>query len=98
MDSLISRQAAIDAARQYCIENQIEDGDYHANGIEYELSNLPSAQPEITRENILGWLLAYHTQSFELKARYQAHEVIGWLIHDISINLLGKSILGGEQE
>ena len=46
MSDLISRQAAIDAIRQYCIDNQIEDGDYHSDGIEYELNNLPSAQPE----------------------------------------------------
>ncbi len=42
----ISRQAAIDAVRQYCIDNLIEDCDYHSNGIEYELNNLPSAEPE----------------------------------------------------
>ena len=46
MNDLISRQAAIDAVRQYCEDNLIEDVDYHSNGIEYELSNLPSAQPE----------------------------------------------------
>ena len=40
----ISRKDAIDVVRQYCIDNQIEDGDYHANGIEYELNELPTAQ------------------------------------------------------
>lgn len=44
MDDTISRQAAIEAVRQYCIDNQIEDGDYHSAGIEYELNNLPSVQ------------------------------------------------------
>lgn len=46
---LISRKDAIDVVRQYCIDNQIEDGDYHSNGIEYELNNLPSTEPEIIR-------------------------------------------------
>lgn len=45
-EDCISMQAAIDVVRQYCIDNQIEDGDYHANGIKYELKELPSAQPE----------------------------------------------------
>lgn len=49
MSDLIDRQAAIDAARQYCIDNLIEDADYHSDGIEYELNNLPSAEPEIIR-------------------------------------------------
>ncbi len=42
----ISRQAAIDAVTQYCIDAYIEDGDYHASGMEYELNNLPAAQSE----------------------------------------------------
>jgi len=42
---------------------------------------LQSAQPEI---DILSWLLAYHTKSFELQGRYKAHEVIGWLVHDFA--------------
>ena len=46
MDDLISRQAAIEAVRAYLSDCCVEDGDYHASGIEYELNNLPSAQPE----------------------------------------------------
>ena len=41
----------------------------------------------IAVKDILGWLLAYHTKSFDLKGRYLPHEVIGWLINDISKNL-----------
>ena len=44
MDDLISRQAAIEAVTQYCTDAYIEDGDYHASGMEYELNNLPAAQ------------------------------------------------------
>ena len=43
---LISRQAAIEVVRAYLSDCCVEDGDYHASGIEYELNNLPSAQPE----------------------------------------------------
>ena len=46
MDDLISRQAAIEVVRAYLSDCCVEDGDYHASGIEYELNNLPSAQPE----------------------------------------------------
>lgn len=46
MDDLISRQAAIDAVRAYLSDCCVEDGDYHASGIEYELNDLPPAQPE----------------------------------------------------
>ena len=46
MSDLISRQAAIEAVRAYLSDCCVEDGDYHASGIEYELNNLSSAQPE----------------------------------------------------
>lgn len=52
MTDLISRQAAIDAVRNYLLECQIEDGDYHADGIMYELDCLPSVQPEQKNERI----------------------------------------------
>ena len=45
-DNTISRQAAIEAVRAYLSDCCVEDGDYHASGIEYELNNLPTAQPE----------------------------------------------------
>ena len=52
MADLIDRQAAIDAVRNYLLECQIEDGDYHADGIMYELDCLPSVQPEQKNERI----------------------------------------------
>ena len=50
----------------------------------------------ISRQDVLGWLLAYHTKSFDLKGRYYPHEVIGWLVTDISKNLFAD--MRGEQE
>ena len=47
----------------------------------------PDERADIPVKDILGWLLAYHTKSFDLKGRYLPHEVIGWLINDISKTL-----------
>lgn len=44
MDDLIKRQDAIRVVREYMIDTQITDGDYHADGIERELYELPSEQ------------------------------------------------------
>lgn len=49
MNDLIDRQAAIDAVRSYMADSEIEDGDWHADGIAYDIKRLPSAQPEIVR-------------------------------------------------
>ena len=69
MDDTIYRQDAIDALD--CI-----------NGTEEVLRSLPSAQPDY--QEVLGWLLAYHTMSFDLHGRYLPHEVISWLINDFT--------------
>ena len=45
MNDLIKRQDAIRVVREYMIDTQITDGDYHADGIERELYVLPSAEP-----------------------------------------------------
>lgn len=45
MSDLIKRQDAIRVVREYMIDTQITDGDYHADGIEGELYELPSAEP-----------------------------------------------------
>jgi hypothetical protein len=54
---------------------------------------MPSADVVI-KTDLLGWLLAYHMKSFELKGRYMPHEVIGWLINDLTKNFMGER---GEQ-
>ena len=46
MSDLIDRQAAIDAVRSYMADNWIEDSDWHANGIAYEIKRLPTAEPK----------------------------------------------------
>ena len=83
MDDLISRQAAIDAADKI-IERDTSGSNAVVNAMiawsEY-IKTLPPAQPE---QEILSWLLAYHTKSFELHGRYMPHEVIGWLVHDFA--------------
>ena len=98
MDDTISRQAAIDALwaermkHSEEMERNLEtcsfalraDNKARRNRVEEDIEiikQLPPAQPEI---DILEWLLAYHTKSFELRGRYLPHEVIGWLIADFS--------------
>lgn len=47
MSDLIGRQAAIEAVSQFFDKAYIEDADIHKNDALYELSLVPSAQPEI---------------------------------------------------
>ena len=49
MADLIDRQAAIDTVRSYMADNWIEDSDWHANGIAYEIKRLPTAEPKTGR-------------------------------------------------
>lgn len=49
----------------------------------------------IAVKDVLGWLLAYHTKSFDLKGRYLPHEVISWLINDISKTLFEEDERNG---
>ena len=74
----IYRQDAIDEISEYGDSDIV----YMSVGeLRRRLEDLPSAQPE---KDILSWLLAYHTKSFELQGRYMPHEVIGWLVHDFA--------------
>ena len=52
------------------------------------IKQLPSAQPDY--QEILGWLLAYHTMSFDLHGRYLPHEVISWLINDFTKEFIAE--------
>ena len=48
----------------------------------------PSAQPDY--QEVLGWLLAYHTMSFDLHGRYLPHEVISWIINDFTEDFIAE--------
>jgi hypothetical protein len=88
----IYRQDALEALRT-CYE--IERIDY-TNGNEYinyeqavhEIEQAPAAQPNY--QEVLGWLLAYHTMSFDLHGRYLPHEVISWLINDFTKEFIAE--------
>ena len=73
----ISREAAIDAVSRGCQEFRGIFAECEKN-----LNALPSAQPDY--KEVLGWLLAYHTISFDLHGRYLPHEVISWIINDFT--------------
>lgn len=55
---------------------------------EKTLNKLPPAQPDY--QEVLGWLLAYHTKSFDLHGRYLPHEVISWLINDFAKEFIAE--------
>lgn len=99
MDDLISRQAAIDALAEDMPSTYTPDGSHPADeGILMvqeiyadciqTLKELPSAQPDY--QEVLGWLLAYHTMSFDLHGRYLPHEVISWLINDFTEEFIAE--------
>lgn len=51
-------------------------------------NEIPSAQSDY--QEVLGWLLAYHTMSFDLHGRHLPHEVISWLINDFTKEFIAK--------
>lgn len=79
-----------------CTQDEFEEAKKMAiEALKGKEPNVPSVDA-ISRQDVLGRLLAYHTKSFDLKGRYYPHEVIGWLVIDISKNLFADMI--GEQE
>lgn len=87
MNDLISRKALI---AEY---DRVHVGP--PGGARKLMEDAPSVEA-ISKADVLGWLLAYHAQSFDLKGRYYPHEVIGWLAADISKTLFAD--MRGEQD
>ena len=90
MSDLIDRQAAIDALKNRWKKTRNYEGigDDIAEECELYLKQVPSAQPDY--QEVLGWLLAYHTKSFDLHGRYLPHEVISWLINDFTKGFIAE--------
>lgn len=82
-EDLISRKAAIEAMSE-SLKRVFPE---HRQIAKKCLKALPSAQPE---QDVLAWLLAYHTKSFELHGRYFPHEVISWLVNDFSKEFIAE--------
>lgn len=93
MGDYISRNAAIDILATMQGSCTSKAALVQNSKIWKQIKNLPSADV-VNKTDLLGWLLAYHTKSFELKGRYMPHEVIGWLINDLTKNFIGER---GEQ-
>lgn len=55
MSDLIERQAAIDAVRSYMADNDIEDSDWHADGIVYEIKRLPTVETKTGQWIKIHW-------------------------------------------
>ena len=87
MDELISRKKAIQAA--------IKGADpYYADSIEDEINRVPSVGKCFVAEDIIKWLLGYYIQTLKLRGRYPPHEVITWVINDMTKTLFNE----GEQD
>ena len=84
MNDVISRQAAIDALNRIGSLDTYADREYAESIFE----EIPSAQPDY--QEVLDWLLAYHTTSFYLHGRYLPHEVISWLINDFTKEFIAE--------
>ena len=61
---------------------------------EKDRDNAFKAGIETEKEVVRKWLLAYHKMSFDLMGRYLPHEVISWLVNDISKKLFDE---GGQE-
>lgn len=97
IDGYVYKQTAIDALAKAMPSLTTPDGsgeldhDIHIADEAFVdsmqiIQGLPSADV-VNKTDLLGWLLAYHTKSFELKGRYPSHEVISWLVNDLSMYL-----------
>jgi len=91
MDDLISRQAAIDAVENIDCSDGVGISALKCEAVDdgvTAIKALPSAQPDY--QEVLGWLLAYHTMSFNLHGRYLPHEVISWIINDFTKGFIAE--------
>ena len=87
---LIFRKMAIEALREcqtYLFDECDPNKKIELRSAERAIEDLPSAQPE---QDVLAWLLAHHTKSFELHGRYFPHEVISWLVNDFSKEFIAE--------
>jgi hypothetical protein len=92
MSNYIDRQTAIDEINKALDRETLLNSFVRKIAVE-AVKKMPSADV-VNKTDLLGWLLAYHTKSFELKGRYPSHEVISWLMNDLSMYLFEE----GEQD
>ena len=85
MSNYIDRQTAIDEINKALDRETMLNSFVRKIAVE-AVKKTPSADV-VNKSDLLGWLLAYHTKSFELKGRYPSHEVISWLVNDLSMYL-----------
>ena len=85
MSNYIDRQTAIDEINKALDRETLLNSFVRKIAVE-AVKKMPSADV-VNKTDLLGWLLAYHTKSFELKGRYPSHEVISWLVNDLSMYL-----------
>ena len=86
IDGYVYKQTAIDEINKALDRETLLNSFVRKIAVE-AVKKTPSADV-VNKTDLLGWLLAYHKKSFELKGRYLPHEVISWLVNDLSKNLL----------
>jgi len=85
IDGYVYKQTAIDEINKALDRETLLNSFVRKIAVE-AVKKMPSADV-VNKTDLLGWLLAYHTKSFELKGRYPSHEVISWLVNDLSMYL-----------
>lgn len=85
MADYIDRQTAIDEINKALDRETLLNSFVRKIAVE-AVKKTPSADV-VNKTDLLGWLFAYHTKSFELKGIYPPHEVIAWLVNDLSMYL-----------
>ena len=92
MDDMISKQAAIDAVHKSydTILDFESDGRTVADSFEDIINALPSVAKCFVAEDIIKWLLGYYIQTLKLRGRYPPHEVITWVINDMTKTLFNE--------
>jgi len=89
IDGYVYKQTAIDEINKALDRETLLNSFVRKIAVE-AVKKTPSADV-VNITDLLGWLLAYHTKSFELKGRYRPYEVIGWLVNDLSKNLFEEN-------
>ena len=85
IDGYVYKQTAIDEINKALDRETMLNSFVRKIAVE-AVKKTPSADV-VNKTDLLGWLLAYHTKSFELKGSYPSHEVISWLVNDLSMYL-----------
>ena len=81
MEDLISRQAAIDAVKEY-FKFSPSEGRQCAKAIERVRPAKPDPLSDSYMKAVWTWLLNYQVKAAELQGKYTPYEVLSWVAND----------------